>query len=334
MNEDVVAISGLNGVGKTSILDALYFLCVGKSYFSGTDVQCINNNEEIAGIRARVFKDEDIELKIKFKRGARKVIEQNGVVCKKVLDYIGQFFAVVIAPGDIELIYGSNETRRGFVNQILSQTNTDYLKSLVRYNKLIEQRNRHLKQDIVDNDLLNTFDGQIAPLAKALFKAREEFMFNFSDVFKKKYFELAGEKENVKLTYVSQLSDQSYLDLAANNRAKDLAVQRSFTGVHKDEILVELDQMLLKRFGSQGQIKSALIALKLAEYEYVSKVKKVKPFLLLDDIFEKIDEDRATILTQIIKRGNFGQIFITDTNEDRLNRFCLSIGKSHQTITL
>ncbi|NNJ54853.1 MAG: hypothetical protein HKP14_01905 [Bacteroidia bacterium] len=153
-------------------------------------------------------------------------------------------------------------------------------------------------------------------------------------MFQEKYTQLSGEKESIKLTYISQLEQHTYRELTAINREKDIAVQRSFSGVHKDELDIEIENLSLKKYGSQGQIKSGLIALKLAEYEYIAKSKNVLPFLLLDDIFEKIDEERAQVLTQIIKKGNFGQIFITDTNISRLEGFCKEIGKSHQSITL
>ncbi|PCJ66514.1 MAG: DNA replication and repair protein RecF [Bacteroidetes bacterium] len=332
--EDVVAIAGLNGVGKTTILDAIHYLCLGKSYFSSTDVQCIQTEELQAGIIAKLVGDEDVSLKVKFKRGGRKVIEKNGVAYKRVLEHIGQFLAVVIAPGDIELVYGSNETRRSFINQILSQVDRKHLLDLMKYNKLIEHRNKHLKQESVDTALLLALDEQIAPLALSIYTKRKEFLEEFCPVFEAKYHQLSGEKESVRLMYTSQLDHSSYMDLVDVNRNKDLAIQRSFVGIHRDELDIEIGDLSLRKFGSQGQVKSGLIALKLAEYEYLQKTCDKNPFLLLDDIFEKIDEERAQVLTQIIKNDNFGQIFITDTNQDRLNQFCVAIGKSYKLITL
>ena len=333
-SEDVVGIAGLNGVGKTTVLDAIHYLCLGKSYFSSTDVQCIQTGELQAGIIAELKDKEEVALKIKFKRGGRKVLEKNGVPYKKVMEHIGQFLAVVIAPGDIELVYGSNETRRSFVNQILSQVDRTHMLELVKYNKLIEHRNKHLKQEYVDLALIQTLDEQIAPLAQSIYKKRAGFLEEFCPVFEEKYHQLSGQKESVKLTYFSQLESSSYLDWVDVNRAKDLAVQRSFTGIHKDELDIEIGELSLRKFGSQGQIKSGLIALKLAAYEYLQKHCQKNPFLLLDDIFEKIDEERAQVLTQIIKNDNFGQIFITDTDEKRITKFCSDIGKSYKTITL
>lgn len=332
--DDVIAIAGLNGVGKTTVLDALHFLCLGKSYFSSTDVQCIQTDEPQAGIIATLNDGENVQLKVKFKRGGRKVMEKNGVPYKKITEHIGEYLAVVIAPGDIELVYGTNEKRRSFINQILSQVDRPHLLDLVKYNKLIEHRNKHLKQDFVDLALLQTLDMQIAPLAASIYQKRKDFLAEFTPTFEAKYHLLSGEKEKVKLLYTSQLEHNTYNELVAMNRNKDLAVHRSFSGIHKDELEIEIGDFSLKKYGSQGQIKSGLIAMKLAEYDYLSKKKETLPLLLLDDIFEKIDEERAQVLTQLIKNDNFGQIFITDTNEERLTAFCKEIGKPHTTVVL
>jgi len=175
---------------------------------------------------------------------------------------------------------------------------------------------------------------QIAPLAQQIFEKRRNFLQEFTPTFEQKYHALSGEKENVKLQYTSQLATATYDELVEQNRAKDLAVQRSFSGIHKDELDIEIGDLSLKKYGSQGQIKCGLIALKLAEYDYLREQKGVLPLLLLDDIFEKIDEERAQVLTQLIKKNNFGQIFITDTNANRLSAFCKEIGKPHTTVIL
>jgi DNA replication and repair protein RecF len=330
IDAEVVGIDGLNGRGKTNVLDAIYYICTGKSYFSATDVQCIANEELAAGIVASIGHGDLDEVKIKFKRGSRKTIEKNGVAQKKVMDYLGSYYAVVIAPGDIALVYGANEIRRSFVNQILSQSNKPYLEALVKYNKLIEHRNKHLKEDDIDEDLIAALDKQIAPFAQLIYDSRKLFLEQFIPVFQTKYNALADNKEQISLIYESQLHHTSYQELVKLNRRKDAAVQRSFSGIHKDELEISLNEMSLKKFGSQGQIKSALIALKLAEYEYISQKLGFMPFLLLDDIFEKIDDKRALVLTQLIKKGNFGQVFITDTNAERIEAFCVAIDKKYQ----
>jgi DNA replication and repair protein RecF len=332
--EEVTAIAGLNGVGKTSVLDAIHFLCLGKSYFSSTDVQCIQTGQLQSGILAEIENKDKFHLKVKLKRGGRKIIEKNSIPYKHLSEHIGQFLAVVIAPNDIELIYGTNDKRRSFTNQIISQINHEHLKTLVKYNKLIEHRNKHLKEDTVDLTLIQTLDEQIGPLAQNIFEARTRFFEEFSSYFNLKYHQLSDNKEHIKLIYKSQLSKNTYTELVNINRTKDIAIRRSSSGTHKDEIEIELDNFSLKKYGSQGQIKSGLIALKLAEFEYLKDKKEWTPILLLDDIFEKIDEERSKVLTEIIKNGNFGQIFITDTNSSRLKSFCEEIGKPFKTITL
>lgn len=334
MQEDVIAIAGLNGVGKTTVLDAIHFLCIGKSYFATTDVQCIQDGEIQSGVLATINVGESIDIKVKLKRGGRKVIERNGVAYKKVTEHIGEFMAVTIAPGDIELIYGSNTIRRSFINQVLSQVDAHHLDELIKYNKLLEHRNKHLKEEVVDRALLHTLDYQIAPLAASIFAKRSAFLQEFSVEYAKQYHLLSGKKEEVNLQYISQLQHHTYDELVTMNLRKDIAVQRSFSGIHKDELELNIGAFQLKKYGSQGQIKTSLIALKLAEYAFLQKSTGKTPFLLLDDIFEKIDEERAMVLTQIVKNDNFGQIFITDTNEGRLNTFCKEIGKSYKTITL
>jgi DNA replication and repair protein RecF len=205
---------------------------------------------------------------------------------------------------------------------------------LMTYNKLLDHRNKHLKQDMIDDALIQTLDTQIAPLAQAIYAKRETFLSEFSAVFANEYHRISGERERIILHYTSQLQSNSYLDVAAHCRSKDMILQRSNGGIHKDELELELGGLNLRKYGSQGQIKSSLIALKLAEYKYLQKHTSKNPFLLLDDIFEKIDEERAQVLTQIIKNDNFGQIFITDTNEHRLTAFCEAIGKPYTTLLL
>lgn len=332
--EEVTAIAGLNGVGKTSVLDAIHFLCLGKSYFSSTDIQCIQSDQLQAGILAEVENQSQFDLKIKLKRGSRKIIEKDNIPYKNISEHIGQFLAVVIAPNDIELIYGTNDKRRSFVNQVISQVDKNHLQELVKYNKLIDHRNKHLKEDNVDLALIQTLDDQIGPLAHSIFESRTSFFNEFSLYFRTKYHQLSDNKEAIKLSYQCQLAEKSYAELVGTNRSRDLAIRRSSIGIHKDEIEIEIDDFSLKKYGSQGQIKSGLIALKLAEFEYLKDKKQWTPILLLDDIFEKIDEERAKVLTQIIKNGNFGQIFITDTDSKRLASFCKEIGKPFKTITL
>lgn len=278
MNEDVIAIAGLNGVGKTSVLDAIHFYVLGSLTFllqtysvykKGNSIRCASDYSYLR----------KIELKVKLKRGGRKVIERNGVPYRKVTDHIGEFMAVTIAPGDIELIYGSNTVRRSFINQILCQVDANHLAELIKYNKLIEHRNKHLKEDTVDLALIHTLDFQIAPLAASIYARRSEFLKEFSAVYAEKYHLLSGEKEIASLQYMSQLEHNTYAELVAMNQRKDIVVQRSFSGIHKDELELNIGDFPLKKYGSQGQIKTSLIALKIAEFTYLQKATGKTPFI-------------------------------------------------------
>ena len=330
----VVGIHGLNGAGKTNILDAVYMLCCGRSYFTATDLQCIGSESNEASIIGIVAQQSEIDVKIKLGRGKRKSIEQEGKKIAKIIDYVGHFFAVVIAPGDIELVYGGNAERRKFVDQIIGQTDPEYLRHLISYQKRLEQRNSHLKSDYVDDFLLDTLDAKLNMDAHLIYERRSTFMQQFIPLVQQYYRQLSADKETVSLTYHSELRYQNYLELVSANRHKDKLTKRSNYGIHKDEIELMLNDFILRKFGSQGQIKSALIALKLAEFEYYRERMNVVPILLLDDIFEKIDDVRAKQLTGLIKDGNFEQLFVSDTQEKRLKAFCDAISVEHQLIAL
>ncbi len=330
----LVAFSGLNGKGKTNALDAICFLCQAKSYFSSTDAQCIQKSKDEAGIIGRFAAEEKIEIAVKLRKAKKKEITKNGKAYSSLSDHLGQFFAVVIAPGDIYLIYGDNSDRRRFVDKILSQVDRSYLKALLKYNRLLAQRNQHLKSNLIDHHLLDSLDIQMQADADLIFAKRLAFVNEFAAEVNQFYNSLSTESEESALKYKSQLQDQNFIDLTAGTRHKDIQLRRSTAGIHKDELDIFLNGHVLKRFGSQGQIKSFLISLKLAEFKYYQKKTSIMPFLLLDDIFEKIDDNRAKALTGIIKSGNFGQLFVTDTQAARLRLFCEQIDPDFQLITL
>ncbi len=332
--KSLVAISGLNGKGKTNILDAICLLCQTKSYFSSTDSQCIQDGEIEASIIGVFDQEEKHEIIVKIKKGQKKEVSNNGKVYSKLGDHLGKFLAVVIAPGDIYLIYGDNSDRRKFIDKILSQVDGQYLNSLLQYNRLLAQRNQHLKSQLVDHFLLDSLDVQMKDLAESIFNKRKIFIAEFISLVNKFYEELSGGIERTQMHYKSQLAEQDFCALSAENRQRDIHLRRTNTGIHKDEIDLILNGHFLKRFGSQGQIKSYLISLKLAEFEFYREKTGQTPLLLLDDIFEKIDDNRANALTRIIKNGNFGQLFATDTHTHRLSEFCSQIDSEYQLISL
>lgn len=330
----VVGIYGLNGVGKTNVLEAVYTLCLGKPYFASTDIQCIKEGENDAAILGQFLMPDTEEVKIKYQKGKRKIIERNGKKVGKIVDHLGKFFSVVIAPGDIELIYGGNSDRRKFVDQMIGQTNRSYLEALIKYNKILEQRNRHLKTGVIDKLLLSALDDQMAPLANLIYQERNRFLQPFSKKVSELYAQLSGKREEIALKYTSQLGNADFIQLAKENLQKDSVLGRTNAGIHKDEIELYLGGELLRKYGSQGQIKSCLISMKLAEFQHYTDKMNVQPILLLDDIFEKIDNMRSQELTSIVKSGTFEQLFVTDTNQKRLEDFCKAIDDDYILIGL
>lgn len=330
----IVGIWGNNGVGKSNILDAISFLTIGKSYFSSTDMQCIHHDSDLSGIKGVFFDKQEVDIKIKLQKGKRKVISKNDKPYGKIAEHVGNFLSVMIAPGDIQIIYGSNDVRRSFVDQIICQYDVAYIEALMKYNKLITHRNAEIKSEFPNDGVIQSLDIQIAPLANAIYWKRVKFFEDFKPILASEYRKISDESDELQLFYESQLASKSYEELIKENRAKDFALKRSTVGIHKDEIEMQLDGVSLKTFGSQGQIKSSLIALKIAGFEILKANCKKTPILLLDDIFEKIDENRAHQLTQIIKNGQFDQIFITDTHKERLEYFCSAITKDYKLIHL
>jgi DNA replication and repair protein RecF len=330
----IIGIWGDNGVGKSNILDAISFLTVGKSYFSSTDTQCIYHESNLSGLKGVFFEKQDIDIKIKLQKGKRKVISKNDKPYSKIAEHVGNFLSVMIAPGDIQIIYGSNDVRRSFVDQIICQYDLDYIESLMKYNKLISHRNAEIKSEYPNVGVIQSLDIQLAPLANAVYTKRVKFFEDFTPILASEYRKISDESDELQLFYESQLASKSYEQLTKENTAKDFLLKRSTVGIHKDEIEMQLDGVSLKTFGSQGQIKSSLIALKIAGFEILKANCKKTPILLLDDIFEKIDENRAHQLTQIIKNGHFDQIFITDTHKERLEYFCSAITTDYKLIHL
>lgn len=311
---------GANGVGKTNLLESIYYGLTGIAYFHRSDKFNIRQGEEQALIHIEM--SDDTEVKIGLSRSGKKVIRLNGVSQDRLADYIGTFPAVMIAPGDISLIIGTSEERRRFIDRTLSQTDKEYLEALTKYNRLLDRRNKQLKtfydQRYWDEDLIDVMDTQIAPVADQIHDKRKKFISSFLKSFRKYYSLIEGGNENVDLKYQSDLTGEQARQVLLSNRDADRYAQRTTQGVHKDDLEFLLDENPLKKFGSQGQIKTFLISLNLAAFDHLKKHSNVIPFLLLDDIFEKIDSTRAQKLMETIHKKPFGQVFVTDTDLDRL----------------
>jgi len=318
----VICLLGKNGSGKTNLLDAIYYLSFTKSSLLASDSQNIKNGQNFFSIKG-TFVD-DREVLCSFQAGQKKTVKENGNDYARLSEHIGKYPAVLIAPNDIELIWDGGEVRRRFVDSMISQVNREYLEKLIAYTAHLKMRNSLLKRFAekgnVDHDLLESCDRQLIPCGDFIAKTRQEFLATFSPYFQKHYTFLSGSpSESVAIAYRSGTDENSLSDSLQKNLNRDIILQRTTTGVHRDDFLFTLDGFELKRHGSQGQQKSFLIGLKLAEFEVLATHKGFKPLLLLDDIFDKLDDDRISRLIGLVGSGTFGQLFISDARPDRSN---------------
>lgn len=313
-------ITGPNGSGKTNILDSVYYLANTKSFFNGIDQQLIKHGQEFFSIHGTFENENSTEILVNFSKG-KKTLKKNGKTYNRLIDHIGIIQTVFITPYDISLILEGSEERRRFLDFTISQTDRQYLEQLSLYKKLLDQRNAFLKQAEgrpADPLLLETFDDRMAAAGQRIFEKRREFIAEFTPYFQEFYGFLSGDAESPTLLYVSELHEKPLMDILFLSRERDRVLQRTGSGTHKDDLEFLLGDYPLKKYGSQGQIKSYVIALKLAQYKYFLEKTGKKPILLLDDIFEKIDGNRAGKLMELVARDYFGQIIITDTHADRV----------------
>lgn len=314
---------GNNGAGKTNLLDAIYYLCLTKSYFSSTDVQNILFGKDFFRLEGNLTTPLGaFHVVYKLLGGRKKELFVNDVTVPKLSAHIGHFPAVMIAPDDNQLVLGSSEERRRFIDATISQVNIQYLEWLILYNKFLAQRNATLKdfaeKKRTDMDLLESYNVQLHTLGTKIYEARQTVVEQLQPIFNYYYSELSLEREQVSFQYVSQLTDKPLDILLEETLQKDLLLQRTECGIHRDDLDFFIGNNKLKRFGSQGQQKSFIISLKLAQHQFISKAKGFHPLLLIDDIFDKLDNDRSRQLLHIILSDNFGQVFITDTDEQHI----------------
>jgi len=322
-SETVNVFTGNNGSGKTNMLDAIHYLCLCKSYFNPIDTQQIKTGEEVFMIQGDFDRSEKNEkISCGVKRNQKKQFKRNKKEYDKLADHIGLFPVVMVSPYDVNLIMEGSEERRKFIDNVISQTDGHYLDQLITYNRILANRNALLKQIAItrkyDPALLEILDEQLVMAGNKIFGIRKAFMDEFIPMFNHYYTYLTENKEVVELNYQSQLNEASFEELLKKAVEKDRILERTTTGIHKDELAFVISSMPLKKFGSQGQQKSFLIALKLAQYAYLAKNKGFKPLLLLDDIFDKLDDNRVQKLMQMVSHHDFGQIFITDTGKERV----------------
>ncbi|MCF0062133.1 DNA replication and repair protein RecF [Dyadobacter chenwenxiniae] len=320
--QHVNCLVGENGSGKTNLLDAIYFLSLTKSAFHNQDALGIRHTADFFVLDG-IFNNSEKHTQItcSMQRGQRKIFMADKKNYDRLSDHIGLFPLVLIAPNDTDLIREGSEERRRFFDGVLAQAAPGYLTDFLQYNKILSQRNGLLKlfaeRNYVDEDLLETYNEPLIILSQRIHSHRSAFMNRFVPLFYKNYDFLSSGHEQVDVVYESEVASENFPAEFRKNRARDLHAQRTGKGVHKDEYTFEIDGVTLKKFGSQGQQKSFLIALKLAQFELLKEEKEKTPILLLDDIFDKLDDRRIQKLIELIDTGFLGQVFITDARPER-----------------
>lgn len=338
-NSKVNCFVGSNGVGKTNILDAIYHLSFGKSYFNPIASQNIKHGEDFFVVDGRYSKDlKEEKIIVSLKKGGKKVIKRNSKSYNRFSDHIGLLPLVIISPVDRDLITEGSDLRRKFIDGVISQNDKIYLDQIIRYNKILFQRNSLLKQFYLsrtfDHDTIEIYDEQLSKIGNLIFNKRKEFLELFLPIFFEKYSIISNNKEKVNLNYKSQLKNHRLQDLLISNIEKDKVLQYTSAGTHKDDIEFLIGNYPIKKFGSQGQQKSFLIALKLAQYEVLKAKSGNSPILLLDDIFDKLDSKRVKQIIKMVNDSNFGQLFISDTDAKRTENVVKSAHDNYEIFEL
>lgn len=329
---------GLNGMGKTNLLDAVHLLCLCKSHTGLPDRNLLRRGESFYRVEGDfVVPAGRDRVAAKFALGQRKVMERNGTAYPRLADYVGLYPAVMIAPDDVTLVQEGSEERRRFMDTTLSQTSPEYLQNLLLYNGIVQQRNALLKLFAdgkpFDGALLEILNRQMLAPAAVLYAQRAAFVQEFRPLFRALYAEIAGAAaESVDVQYASDREQDSLDNLLARALDKDRALQRTTAGPHRDDLLFTLDEQPIKRFASQGQLKSFLLALRLAQYEWLRREKGTAPLLLLDDIFDKLDARRVRQLIGLILGRDYGQIFLTDTHRERIEAIVGEFGGEYRVV--
>jgi DNA replication and repair protein RecF len=361
-SERVNCIVGENGTGKTNLLDAIYFLALTKSSISNQDALSINHEAEymmiegcfsmfdvlgsmfennqtdveksvipksISDTEHQTSKNEHL-ITISLQRGQKKAVLQDKKAYERISEHIGRFPVVMLSPNDTDIIRDGSEERRKFFDGVMAQLDSEYLENLLQYNRLLLQRNSLLKQfaerNYVDELLLDVYSDPIVEVSLKLYQARNQFIIEFLPLFKKHYNTLSDAREEVEMIYESEVGAENFTQIFRKNRQRDLAAQRTTIGSHKDDFIFEINGFTLRKFGSQGQQKSFVIALKLAQFEMLTKVKGFPPLLLLDDIFDKLDDRRIQQLITMMVDGTFSQVFITDARPERTRQLLGDLG--------
>jgi DNA replication and repair protein RecF len=329
----------MNGMGKTNVLDAVYYLCLGKSYFSSGERMVIMQDKDFFRIEGVFNAEAEMDMVvIKSQSGSKKEIEISGKKLERIGDHVGRFLTVMIAPADIQLMLEGSEERRQFINNTIVQTDRSYLEDLMLYTNLLKRRNALLKsfadQKTFDPLLLESVTKGMYKPAHHIFEVRKTQVQQMQNIFEETYADISGHREKCNIVYQSQLDGYELDKLMEKNLERDRFLARTTQGIHKDDLIFTMNGEPLKNFASQGQLKSFVLALKLTQYKLIEANAGRKPILLLDDIFDKLDQIRVKQLLTLLLHGNFGQVFITDTNEDRIRRILDEINSDYRIFTV
>ena len=313
---------GNNGAGKTNILDALHYLSMAKSFLGNLDAQNILHDSDFFAIEAEIQGEEKNDIiKVQLPKEGKKIIKKNDKTYERIADHIGFLPSVMISPYDANLISDGSESRRKFLDAMISQTDSDYLFALIQYQKTLQQRNALLKffakNRTFDLDSLEIYNEPLTKFGTQIFEKRQRFVASILPTIQHFYEIISKGNEKVTVIYESNLNEQNFEEILSENLEKDRVLTYTSRGIHKDDLRFEMNGNLIKKFGSQGQQKSFLIALKLAQIIRIKDITNKNPILLLDDIFDKLDDNRVSQLIELVNQQNFGQIFITDTHRER-----------------
>ena len=322
---------GDNGTCKTNIVDAIHYLAMCKSALGMSDSQCVLHGEDFFVVDG-AFENEDgrkEQVVCSYKRGNQKIIKRNDKAYERFSDHVGLIPTVIVSPADSMLISESGEERRKYINAFISQFDHDYLAAMIRYNGALAERNKYLKIGS-DEQMLLIYDMQLAAAAEKIFERRKEMIEKLQPIVAEFYKTLSGDRETVSLTYRTDLEDGELTELLLKSREKDCILGHTTVGIHRDDIQFSIGDVPLRKYGSQGQQKSFIIALKLAQYQIIAEQTGKTPILLLDDVFDKLDESRVAELITLVASDSFGQIVITDCSHERMERLLANSGAEYK----
>ncbi len=338
-SKNFVGITGANGKGKTSILDAIHYLSFTKSYINSLDKFNINFDSEFFSLRGNFLqKEEEYNIEVLVQKDKNKEVKKNKKPYKRLSDHIGFIKSVIISPYDRDLIWEGSEVRRRFLDQLISQIDATYLHQLMKYNKALNQRNTVLKffreNNTFDKVVLESYNEQLKISGSYIYQKRKEITEEVIPVFQELYQEIAQSNEAVSIRYQSDIEEFSWNDLFQQSEQQDLRSGYTQKGIHKDDLELTLSDFPVKRVASQGQQKTFVIAMRLAQIQILINISKQNPILLLDDIFDKLDENRVQHLVHLLEQKKYGQVFITDTDTERIEKIFSEIPEHSETLIL